>query len=229
MNEIDWFKEIQSACDFLSGENVKNLQHLLSKKDTPQSDFLALLSPPQLTLISSLTSEEVELSGDYPIQVREKLTLLKKLALEKVPDIFTHPSIVQIVSEAIANSEFESAEEELQKEWNRVMQITASYWYGGEPGALDIWTRLSFKGLNDSLLLETTASFRDVTFLASNLIGLLKNNLSRAIALQERDWLSEDGIEPSTELIPQLIADAKEIEVLLAKIKAISDKKIGSK
>ena len=80
------------------------------------------------------------------------------------------------------------------------------------------WVRVGFRNARRELLLETTANFGDMAYLASTLTLLLKTNMERALDAKMRGVLSMETVEAAAEQINEMLQYASEISDFLKEL-----------
>jgi hypothetical protein len=211
------FNDIFLTKEFMESSRREELQTLLADSKTSAEALFALIPAGQvLILILHTIGDKWEpLLEDMPAPVLEASRVLYELTRKYVPTIAEHPAVQQIIAEATTDDD---EEETSEIDWRRITNISPSYWWIGDLGNLVPWVRIGFRNKRGELLLETTANFGDMAYLAAALTFLLKNNMQRALDAKKLGTLAIEPVKNGDEQIRNLLSHASEISELLKEL-----------
>lgn len=210
--------DIVLAKQFLEGFHLAELQNLLVDLSTSPDQLLELIPANQIVMLAvhAVGDEWEPLSTDLPASVLDASRALHVLAHKLVPKIAEHPAVQHIFSEATADDDGDEDPSEI--DWHRITSISPTFWWVGDLGSLVPWVRFGFRNARNELLLETTANFGDMAYLASAFALMLKTNMERAVEARKRGALLMEPVETATERINEMLQHASEISALLQEL-----------
>lgn len=216
--QSDLLNDIRLAKEFLTGPHRSELQGLLADPSADSEKLLKLMSPGEVVMLAAhaIAESPDALVGHLPEPVQKESRALYALAREVVPNFAEHPAVQQVFAEE--TSDDDEDEDSSEADWRRITGITPSFWWIGDLESLVPYVRLGFRNARRELLLETTASFADLAYLAAALTLLLKNNMARAAEARERGVLATVPVAAGAERISDLLQYASEISEIFEKL-----------
>ena len=179
-------KDLQALIDFASGEGLALAKKAVADPSLSFEDLSSRFPGDLITLVLALlepTAYEL-LWKDSPQRVRKLLQQAKRMAVEHLASLSTHPALVQRVRKEIETRE---AKKPSAIKLNYVKGLNISRFWCDKNDKIQPLVRLGFRGPNDEALLDSTMDWDDLTFLAGALVEVIREEFERLADFRHKD------------------------------------------